>query len=392
MKPELLRQCRNGLTKTQHLDLAKLHSPDELATQIVNQIARLPVQRRRTADTGRPFRILCLDGGGIRGVFTAAVLAYWEKVTQRRIFNHFDLIAGTSTGGILAIGLGLGMPAQELLNFYRERGPAIFPTEDKTDRVWQGLWHWFIPKFSPETLKNHLEEAYGKAPQGGGSLDNSLCRLVIPSYNAKADELIVFRTSHGQFAKRETIDVPTPVTTAMATAAAPTYFEPVATRGVVAPVEAIDGGVWANHPATVALDEAVHQLGIDIKRVEMLSIGTTYSPKILGQPIWLKGKLGWARRITGFLMKTQQQTTDEMCKKLLGNHYLRVDDASSARTLDDVRSIDQLAGQGESVAENYFHQVSTRFLNQTPVEPWRHGLWEAISARLEEPTRQEGDI
>jgi patatin-like phospholipase/acyl hydrolase len=73
------------------------------------------------------FRILSLDGGGIKGAFTAAVLAEWEKRTGRVIVDHFDLIAGTSTGGIIALGLGLGLPAGEILEFYEKQGPKIFP-------------------------------------------------------------------------------------------------------------------------------------------------------------------------------------------------------------------------------------------------------------------------
>jgi hypothetical protein len=68
------------------------------------------------------FRILSLDGGGIKGVFTAAVLASFEADTKLKIIDHFDLIAGTSTGGMLAIGLAMGLTAEELLNFCRERG------------------------------------------------------------------------------------------------------------------------------------------------------------------------------------------------------------------------------------------------------------------------------
>jgi len=73
------------------------------------------------------FRILALDGGGIKGAFTAAVLAAWEKDTNLQVQDHFDLITGTSTGGILAIGLGLGLSGEKMLDFYKERGPAIFP-------------------------------------------------------------------------------------------------------------------------------------------------------------------------------------------------------------------------------------------------------------------------
>lgn len=75
---------------------------------------------------GGRFQILSLDGGGLRGMFSAAVLARLEDDLQLRITDHFDLIAGTSTGGIIAIGLGLGLTPREIVEFYAEHGPRIF--------------------------------------------------------------------------------------------------------------------------------------------------------------------------------------------------------------------------------------------------------------------------
>ena len=72
------------------------------------------------------FRILSLDGGGIRGVFPAALLARLEEHLDHPMGRYFDLIAGTSTGGIIAIGLGLGLRARDILKLYVEQGPAIF--------------------------------------------------------------------------------------------------------------------------------------------------------------------------------------------------------------------------------------------------------------------------
>jgi len=71
-------------------------------------------------------QILAIDGGGIKGVFPAAFLAKIEETTGKRIVDHFDLIVGTSTGGIIAIGLALGLPASEILQFYESYGPKIF--------------------------------------------------------------------------------------------------------------------------------------------------------------------------------------------------------------------------------------------------------------------------
>lgn len=397
-KPELLRQCKNGLTEGMNLELAQIEDPNLLAERVVSQIARLPV-RARNNNAGRPFRILSLDGGGIRGVYTAAILAYWEKHTNTRIVDSFDLIAGTSTGGLLAIGLGLGLSAQTMLQFYRTEGPIIFPTEHETDRMWHAFRHWFGSKFDQAILQSKLEAAYDGAPHGRTSLDKAFCRLVIPSYNAKSDQLVVFRTPHKPFESSHANQNPIPI--ALATAAAPTYFDPVEMLSVVAQIEAVDGGVWANNPGTIAIAEAVEHLGIPIERIDMLSIGTTYSPEITGQPMQIdknavgtaagffggyfakmvaktllsdtpiRGKIGWVASIAEFLMKTQAQTSEHVCKALLGNRLLRIDDASNATALDDVKAIDRLTGLGEVAAEKYAKEVRVRFLNGVPADSWQ---------------------
>ena len=76
----------------------------------------------------RRFRILSLDGGGVKGTFTASFLAELERMTGKRVVDHFDLITGTSTGGIIAIALGLGVGTEAILGFYERDGPAIFPS------------------------------------------------------------------------------------------------------------------------------------------------------------------------------------------------------------------------------------------------------------------------
>ncbi len=93
------------------------------------------------------FRILSLDGGGIRGTFTASVLAQFERLSGRRIADSFDLMTGTSTGGLIALGLAFGMSANRILRFYVERGPAVFSTAG-TGRFIRGLRHVFRSKYS----------------------------------------------------------------------------------------------------------------------------------------------------------------------------------------------------------------------------------------------------
>jgi patatin-like phospholipase/acyl hydrolase len=86
------------------------------------------------------FRILSLDGGGIKGTFAASVLAEFERMTGKRLVEHFDLITGTSTGGIIEVGLGLGLSAADLLKFYSENGPTIFPCTGANRKLgsWEG--------------------------------------------------------------------------------------------------------------------------------------------------------------------------------------------------------------------------------------------------------------
>lgn len=390
----ILQSCNNGLSDAENIQLSEVDVPDELANILLNQISRLPL-RTRTPQSGRPFRILCLDGGGIRGAFTAAVLDYWEQATGVRVVDHFDLIAGTSTGGILAIGLGMGMTAGDMLNFYINEGPQIFPVEESIGKLRHSFRHWFGAKFDQDVLKNKLEKAYKTAPIQSHILDDSLTRLVIPAYNTETDRLLLFRTPHGHSGNvdrgHNRIEV------SLATAAAPTYFNPIKVGHALA----VDGGVWANSPTSVALAEAIHQLNIEPDRIEMLSVGTTFCPSLEGQPILLdqnmiqsiikpavgtipakivsllwkpkriQGKIGWLPNIAGFLMKTQAQTADFVCHSLLQDRYLRIDEATVATQLDGVDSIDRLIGLGKDIAQRHLPQVKSKFLNGLPVDSWK---------------------
>src|SRR5208283_110292 len=105
------------------------------------------------------FRILSIDGGGMKGVFPASFLATIEKTIEGPIGEYFDLIAGTSTGGILALGLGLGFQASELLELYRGRGNAIFPPS-----INERIRHWLRSRnrYSPEPLRAALTDVFGQ--------------------------------------------------------------------------------------------------------------------------------------------------------------------------------------------------------------------------------------
>src|SRR3981081_778128 len=117
-------------------------------------------------------RILTIDGGGIKGVFPASFLATLEDEIGGPVADHFDFIAGTSTGGTLAVGLGPGPPANELLHFYREAGAKIFHRRRFNAR----MLSLFRAKYTNAPLRQVLTEAFAEPYLG-----ESRTRLLLTS-------------------------------------------------------------------------------------------------------------------------------------------------------------------------------------------------------------------
>ncbi len=208
------------------------------------------------------FQILSLDGGGIKGIFSAAILAAIEDDLGVRITDHFDLIVGTSTGGIIALGLGLGLTPLEILDFYYEHGPDIF-----RQRNLRALRHPFRNKYADSALRVALQD---NEVFGGNLLGDSNKSLVIPSYSLVKNDVYLFKTDHHD---RFVRDWKVPAwQVALATCAAPTYF-PAASH--IANLRHVDGGVWANNPIMVGLTEAVAYFDCQLEDIRILSLGTT---------------------------------------------------------------------------------------------------------------------
>ena len=186
--------------------------------------------------------ILAIDGGGIKGVFPASFLASLEDSLGQNPADFFDLIAGTSTGGIIALGLGLGLSAKEILTFYEQHGPEIFAG----NRLLRVLRHIGFSKYSSEPLRRALDSVLGNRVLG-----ESKKRLIIPSCNLDTGEVHIWKTAHHPRLERDykarAVDV------ALATTAAPSYFP---THRSAAGTPLVDGGVWANNPMGVAMVEA----------------------------------------------------------------------------------------------------------------------------------------
>ncbi len=364
---EILLNLRNGLDRQTNLGLAREMDIPAAVGRILSQLALLPLARRETKD-GERFRILCLDGGGVRGAFTAAILAQWEHRLKRRIVDHFDLIAGTSTGGILAIGLGLGIPAKEMLNFYKNHAREIFPVTSLSEKVWHNLRRLVTSKFGVQELEEQLALAYDVERKT--TLADSKTRLLITSYNLTANTVALYRTPH--YPNVQPNDAPLSVSVGRATSAAPTYFPAGIVDDLIAPHEAVDGGVWANCPAMAALSEAVGVLKIPLDRIDMLNLGTAGFAPILDPPS-NSGLSGWALKAADLFLKSQGQATLHYARQLLGDgHFLRVDDPErTVEDLDNPDKLEYLIGRGQQRANDELDAVRDRFLNGNHVRPWR---------------------
>ena len=298
------------------------------------------------------FQILSFDGGGIKGLFSAAVLAAIEEDLKINVVDHFDLLAGTSTGGIIAIGLGLGMKPREIVEFYLREGSKIFPR-------WLGAkWfqHWAYCKFSPKPLIMALQSCYKDKRFG-----DSKKRLIIPSYNLGEDDVYIFRTPHATRLKR---DYKVPAwKVALATSAAPTFFP--CTR-LVDNIRLIDGGVWANNPTMVAIIEAFGTLNVPLSSLWTLSIGTSDAVSKRSKRLNRGGLIAWAvgNAAIDVIMRGQSIGINNQATFLLGSERIerlnpRV--AADEFSLDGVHKVDDLIGKASHYSRTFMPIFEQKF-------------------------------
>ena len=297
-------------------------------------------------DMNNRFQILALDGGGIKGLFSAAFLAKLEDDLNVKIADLFDLIVGTSTGGIIALGLGLGLSPKELVDFYFKKGPKIF----QKIPLWTSLRNLLFAKYSGKIIEDVFRE---DNCFGDKLLGESKKRLIIPSYNIDTNDVYIFKTAHH---KRFKTDYKVPAwKVARATSAAPTFF-PISNN--IDSIRLVDGGVWANNPAMVGLFEAIAVLDIPLAEVRIFSVGTTeelkQSPRILGK---FSGWPFWANTAIELIMQAQSISISSQLKLLLKDNFVRVNPKVPAG----------LFGLDKMNMNELFAFASTHSRNESPV-------------------------
>ena len=214
------------------------------------------------------YKVLSLDGGGIRGIISAIILKEIERRTQKRIWQLFDLIAGTSTGGFLAMILAMPNPGkknvalydmEDIINMYRIDGKNIF--QESFFAKFTDVDDLLQPKYSSQGREGVAKKYFQDA-----NLEDALTNIFITSYDIQI-RLPVFFINNPTFQRhsgtnfRKLCTDYKMVEAAMATSAAPTFFEPykLAMRGCDENDDyaLVDGAMFANNPTALAIVEAI---------------------------------------------------------------------------------------------------------------------------------------
>ncbi len=311
----------------------------------------------------RAFRILAIDGGGINGIFPAAILSHLERnfLSGRTIGDYFDLVAGTSTGGILSLGLGAGLTATQMLDMYIEEGGDIFPPER---RGMAGQARRYVTaQYDRAPLDSLLERILERK-----TLRDSKYRLLIPSTEGRYGEVWVYKTPHHP---DYVLDGDTPMSAvAAATSAAPTYFRAFEEDGYTF----LDGGIWANNPTMAALVEALSCFTTRRDNIKILSIGCGNRPFRVDDRQARSGKISW-RNIIEVAMHLQSVTAVNQAGLLIGpENLVRLNRLGESEpiALDDWETAKNiLPREAEEVAQMYADRISPMFLTDaaTPLTP-----------------------
>ena len=288
----------------------------------------------------KPFRILSIDGGGIRGVFPAHILTCIStRLGIVDIQDHFNMIAGTSTGAIVAAGIAVGLHPDSIGELYKKSGHKIF-TERKS---------WLPRKYRPAInclynntfLREILQETFGDIKLGEIKKP-----LLLPATDIGLGCVHVFKSAYSEGFTRDP-EVPL-VEAVMASCSAPTFFEPVKVQEYLL----ADGGLWANNPSLAAVIDAQYRLRIDAQDIRILSLGTGHAKSSYGVNTNRKWGLfnGWkGREFINFIMSLQAQSVQNYLQLLLKPHQiLRINfESDLPLPLDDVTAIDDLISRAD---------------------------------------------
>jgi patatin-like phospholipase/acyl hydrolase len=280
--------------------------------------------------------------------------------------RYFDLISGTSTGGILALGLGAGYTAKQLADLYVNKGGDIFPPT--TNNALGRLRRWYRDRrhlaryrYDRAALEGLVRREFGERLFGESSK-----RLCIPSFEGKHSEVFVFKTPHHP--DYQTDRYQPMVNVALATSAAPSYFRPFENGGYTL----VDGGVWSNNPILLAVIEALTCFNLRRDQVKVLSIGCGDDRYIVSESQISKGGLWHWKDIMEAAMRLQSMAATNQVRLLLGPpSVIRLDAPAfdpKIRLDDWPRSVTELVPVARKVIESQGEPISAMFLQERAAE------------------------
>ena len=276
------------------------------------------------------FRILSLSGGGFRGLYTTRVLKELEQKTGVKIRDQFDLIAGTSIGGIVALGIAAGIEIDKLEALFTQHGARIF-----SPRSWLGAKCGATtgPMYTNNGLKQVLNDTFKDLK----IRDLSGPSVLVPACNVTTGSPKMFKTQHNpEFYTDADLSL---VDIALATSAAPIYFPLHNIEGLGT---FCDGGIVGNAPGGYALDEAELYMGKKREQITLLSIGTLSGKLNLSNKSGLNlSALSWMNPgkdvpILQMLMSQSEQVTHHMLSKKLGARYQMIDSVVTTGGISDI--------------------------------------------------------
>ncbi len=290
------------------------------------------------------FKILSIDGGGIRGVYPAHILKCFEEKLGINLLESFDMIAGTSTGSIIAAGVACNIRASEMVRMYREHGSDIF-NKKKSIIPFKRLRKVVQPLFESIYESSSLSDVL-KGVFNDSTLGEIKKPLILPATDIGNGGVHVFKSAYDPtFLRDRAVKIRDAV---LASCSAPTFFDPHKVDEYLLS----DGGLWANNPALVAVIDAKKRLGIKYEDIQVVTIGTGHSKVAYG----LKHNGGWGlgtgwkhKAFISFMLSLQSQSALNYLKlHLKQEQILRIDfESDTELPLDDTTEIDNLISMAD---------------------------------------------
>ena len=287
----------------------------------------------------KPFKILSIDGGGLRGIYPAHILHCIEERLKINLFESFDMITGTSTGSIIAAGIASGVNTADIVRMYKDHAAGIFKKRkfyfpNKTLK--NMLQPMFDSVYDAHYLEGLLIDIFKEKRLGEISKP-----LLIPSTDIGNGCVHVLKSGYSKdFTRDNSVLVKDAV---LASCSAPTYFKPHKLDQYLL----ADGGLWANNPALAAVIDAQKRLAIDQSDIQILTIGTGHSKMMYGMDTSSKWGLinGWKHKeFINFILSLQSQSGMNYLNLLLRPEQILRSDFESdlPLPLDDVSIMDVL--------------------------------------------------